>query len=255
MTRDQPSDDELSLSSIINRYQKKLKESIGGDFSEAKVRNLMEQAIDPDFMASFNAKQVLKGMAVNIIPTLVKIMHDDQRDPVRIVVLETIASLGEKADFAFPFLVKLIEEDKNERIRSISIGALNNIIKEDKYIIPIFLRALKNDPSENVKRNAESCLIRRANESGHQTISDLITHHYPTSDYTEDYIAIGAIEILTALFVQIGNVYFGDGNVSVEALMQAEKHFRWAMLLEPGKLKEWIAPRLMFIYDNLGYKK
>lgn len=254
MSKENKPDDEFSLSSMINKYQERIKKSIGDDFSEGRVRNIIEEAIDPDFMASFSAKQVLKGMAVNIIPTLIKILHEDQRDPVRMVVLETLASLGEKADFAYPLLIHLIDEDKNERIRSISIGALNNIIKENRYVIPILMRALKKDPGENVQRNAESCLIRRAKELGHETISDFVQVYYPASDYTEDYVATGANEILVALFVHEGNELFKDGKVSVEDLIKAEKYFRWAIQMESGKLKEWIAPRLMFIYDKLGYK-
>ena len=255
MSKEPTSEDDFSIASMVNRYQETLKKSIGTDFSEGKVRNLMEQAIDPDFMVSFKSKQVLQGMGANILPVLLKILFEDQRDQVSIVILEILGSLGEKANFSVPILIKMIEEHNNERIRSISIGVLNNILKENFHVVPIFLRALKNDASSNVQRNAELCLIRRAKELGHETISDLIKSLYPEDKYTEGYIASAAIEILIAKFVHEGNEYFGDGKVAVENLITAKKFFSWAIQLETGPLKEWIASRLLFIYDKLGYKK
>lgn len=251
MSKEPTSEDDLS--NIIKKYQETVKKSVGDDFSEGRVRNLMEQAIDLDFNASFNAKQVLKGMGGNILPVLGKILFEEQRDPVRIVVLETLGALGDKAYSAVPMLIKMIEEDKNERIRSISIGALNQIIKETEYLIPIFLRALKNDTSSDVQRNAEWCLNRRVKEAGHEKISDLVKTLYP--EQSEDYIASAAQEILIARFVAKGHEYFGDGNVPVEDLIMAEKFLSWAFKLGPGNLKEWINFRLLFIYDKLGYKK
>ena len=254
MSKEPTSDDDFSSTiKLIKEYQESVKKSIGDDFSEGRVRNIIEQAIDPDFNVSFNAKQVLKGMGANILPTLVRILDEEQGDPVRIVILETFGNSGDKASFVVPILIKMIEEDNNERIRSISIGVLNAIIKETEYIIPIFLRALKNDTSSDVQRNAEFCLIRRAKESGHENISDLVKSLYP--DSSEDYIASGAIEILIARFVAKGDEYFGDGNVPVEDLTMAEKFFSWAIRLNPGPLKEWIEHRLLFIYDKVGIKK
>ena len=72
-------------------------------------------------------------------------------------------------------------------------------------------------------------------------------------DYTEDYIAMGAIEILTARYTDKGQKYFGDGKVSIENLMMAERYFRWAFELNPGPMKKWLHPRLLYIYEKLGY--
>lgn len=254
MSKKPTSDDDFSNTiKLIKEYQETVKKSIGDDFSEGKVRNLMEQAIDPDFTVSFNAKQLLKGMGVNILPVLVKMLGEEERDPVRIVILGTLGALEDKANFVVPLLIKMIEEDDNERIRSISIGVLNNIVKETDYLIPIFLRALKNDVSSDVQRNAEWCLNRRAKESGHENISDLVKTLY--SEHSEDYLASAAIEILIAKFVSIGDKHFGDGNVPVEDLIVAGKLFSWAIQLNAGPLNEWIGPRLLFIYDKLGHKK
>ncbi|MCK4285811.1 MAG: hypothetical protein KAX18_06395, partial [Candidatus Lokiarchaeota archaeon] len=112
MSKEPTSDDDFSSTiKLIKEYQESVKKSIGDDFSEGRVRNIIEQAIDPDFNVSFNAKQVLKGMGANILPTLVRILDEEQGDPVRIVILETFGNSGDKASFVVPILIKMIEED------------------------------------------------------------------------------------------------------------------------------------------------
>lgn len=243
--------EKATLNSAIKKYLDTVNKSIGNDFSEGRVRDLLEQGIDNDFSVSFNAKQILKGMEVNILPVLIKVLGEEQRDRMRIIILEVLANLGEKGDWAVPILIDLLEKDDNETIRSVAVGALNNIIKEADDIIPILVRALKNDGSSEVQRNADSCLIRRANELGHENKEGLIKAYY--KDYTEDYIAMGAIEILTARYIDKGQKYFGDGKVSMENLMMAERYFRWAFELDSGPMKKWLHPRLLYIYEKLGY--
>ena len=245
--------EKATLNSAIKKYLDTVNKSIGNDFSEGRVRDLLEQGIDNDFSVSFNAKQILKGMGVNILPVLMKVLGEEQRDRMRIIILEVLANLGEKGGWAVPTLIDLLEKDDNKTIRSVAVGALNEIIKKADDIIPILVRALKKDGSSEVQRNADLCLIRRANELGHENKEGLIKAYY--KDYTEDYIAMGAIEILTAHYTAKGHEYFGDGKVSVENLIMAERYFRWAFELNPGPLKKWLYVRLLFIYEKLGYTK
>ncbi|MHA1680295.1 MAG: hypothetical protein ACTSUE_04765 [Promethearchaeota archaeon] len=243
------------LVSKIKEFQEAIAKSIGGDYSEEKVLDLLEKCLNPDFMAGFTAKQTLKQMGTKILRILIKILLTEKRVPAIIVILETIGSLGEDGNVAVPILIHLIEESKNDRIRSISIGVLNNIIKDHEDIIPILVMALKKDPSPDVQRNAKSCLIRRSNEKGFQNIEALIEEHYPKADYPQDFLASSAVPTLVGRFIQKGNKLFGDGKVAIENLMKAERYFRWAMDLNPGPLEGWIYPRLLFIYDALGFER
>ena len=137
------------------------------------VKEFIERLIDDDMTIRLSAKYELLGKGEAVVPVLLTVLEEDQREIVRYWVYDVFGGLKTQATQAIPVLSKSLIEDDSERVRAVSAGALGEIGEKFEDIVPVFLIAKNKDKSERVQRTLDMVLNKIAGKLGYASIEEL----------------------------------------------------------------------------------
>ena len=137
------------------------------------IKKIIERLIDDDVATHIGAKYELQGKGEAVVPVLLEVLEEDQREVVRYWVYDVFGGLKTQASKAVPTLLKSLIEDDSERVRAVSAGALAEIVENFEDIIPILLLAKNKDKSDRVQRTLDMVLNKIAGKLGHASIEEL----------------------------------------------------------------------------------
>jgi HEAT repeat protein len=90
------------------------------------------------------AAKTLQGVKGPAVPGLTKLLAE-KRAEVRLLAVQTLATIGAEAAPAAPALLELLEKEENKEVRLSMIGALGRLGTEGKAAIPVLAKLLSED--------------------------------------------------------------------------------------------------------------
>ncbi len=137
------------------------------------VKQIIERLIDEDVATHISAKYELEGKGDAVVPVLLKLLEEDQREVVRYWVYDVFGGLKKQAINTVPTLSKSLIEDESERVRAVSAGALGEIVENFEDIVPVLLKAKNKEKSDRVQRTLNMVLNKIAGKLGYASIEEL----------------------------------------------------------------------------------